>query len=329
MRGASGDNLTKAWTRCSVCVWIATVGVAFCATFAQRADAQTHLEAVERLYSSAAYDEALSALDTSDGATEAEQLASAEYRILCLLGLGELERAETTIAKFVLHHPDYRPNPARFSPSRQEQFNATRRQVLTRLFEAGAAEATASFEGKDYEAAIVRFEALLELLKVAGNDPQFVDVRTYAADFFQRAKAAAFALAEAAKPTPVAMNVVATNGDGGAHAVAATATTGRARVYDVSSTDVVPPVALRPILPPMSPEGSRVTLNPGLFEILVDESGRVQSASVRRSVSAQYDALVLNESGKWRFKPATLSGQPVPFRKLVEIYAVPLASLQR
>ena len=72
-----------------------------------------------------------------------------------------------------------------------------------------------------------------------------------------------------------------------------------------------------------------VTPNPGLFEILVDESGLVQSASVRRSVSAQYDALVLSESATWRFRPATRKGQPVPFRKLVEIYAVPLASLQR
>ena len=324
-----GTILKKAWTRCLACVLIATVSFAVCPTFAQRADAQTHLEAVERLYSSASYEEALAALDTSDVAADADQLASEEYRILCLLGLGELERAEATIAKLVLRHPDYRPNPARFSPSRQEQFNVTRRQVLRRLFEAAAAEATASSEAKDYDAAVVRFEALLELLKVAGNDPQFVDLRAYAADSFRRAKAAALALVEAARPTPVAMNVVATNGDGGAHVVAATATAGRARVYDVSSIDVVPPVALRPILPPMSPEGSHVTPNPGLFEILVDESGRVQSASVRRSVSAQYDALVLNESGKWRFKPATLKGQPVPFRKLVEIYAVPLASLQR
>jgi hypothetical protein len=39
------------------------------------------------LYSSAAYEEALAALDSVDVAGDGERIESAEYRILCLLGM--------------------------------------------------------------------------------------------------------------------------------------------------------------------------------------------------------------------------------------------------
>jgi tetratricopeptide (TPR) repeat protein len=335
---AIGDDLKKvctsariffrrAWAQRTTHAVRVTLCLSVCAAFTSRAEGQTPLQAVERLYSSAAYEDALAALDTVDVASDGERIESAEYRILCLLGMGERERAEAAIEELVTSHPHYRPSPARFSPSRQEQFNRIRRQVLVRIFEASAEEARASFEAKDYDSAIPRFEALLELLKATGSDAQFDEVRAHAADYLQRAKAAALALEEDSKPKPVGPSGVAANGEGSEQVAAATA--GLTSVYDVTSADVVPPVALKPILPPTPRDGSGVTPNPGLFEILVDESGRVQSASVRRSVSAQYDALVLSESATWRFRPATRKGQPVPFRKLVEIYAVPLASLQR
>jgi TonB family protein len=282
------------------------------------------MQAVEQLYSSAAYEDALAALDTLEVDGDEDRLESAEYRILCLLGLGEIERAEAAIETLVIQHPNYSPNPARFSPSRRQQFDAVRRAVLNRVIEVSAAEARASFEARDYDAAILRFDALLQLVTVFGSEEQFASVRIYAADFAQQAKLAASALADESKPKPPGLQAVALHGNGNER-VASTA--GSAPIYDVSSTDVVPPVALKPILPPTSPDG--VTPHPGLFEILIDETGRVRSASVRRSVTAQYDALVLRESAKWRFKPALRNGQPVSFRKLVEIYAAPLASLQR
>jgi hypothetical protein len=119
-----------------------TLCLSACAAFTPRAEGQTRMQAVERLYSSAAYEDALAALDTVDVAGDGERIESAEYRILCLLGMGERERAEAAIEKLVTSHPDYRPSPARFSPGRQEQFNAIRRQVLVRIFEASAEEAT-------------------------------------------------------------------------------------------------------------------------------------------------------------------------------------------
>ena len=101
-------------------------------------------------------------------------------------------------------------------------------------------------------------------------------------------------------------------------------------IYDVFSTEiVVPPVSLKPILPPTLRNPSSAAPSSGVFEILIDEIGHVASISVRRSINPQYDALVIQESGKWRFKSATLDGRPVKFRKLIEIYAVPLALLRQ
>lgn len=316
-------RLRRAWLRRSDSVLRLTLCFVVCGLSVAYVDGQTRMQAVEQLYLSASYEEALAALDTLEVERNEDRLASAEYRILCLMGMGDLERANAAIEAMVVSYPNYSPNPTRFSPSRRQQFNAVRQAVLGRVFEASAAEATASFEAKDFDAAIVRFDALLQLLTVAGNE-QFANVRIYAAEFSQRAKLAASALAEESKLKPATLQAVAMNG-GGTTQVASTA--GSMPIYDVTATDVVPPVALKPILPLTSPEG--VTPHPGLFEILIDESGRVRSASVRRSVSDQYDALVIRESAKWRFKPALRNGEPVPFRKLVEIYAVPLASLQR
>jgi Gram-negative bacterial TonB protein C-terminal len=90
-------------------------------------------------------------------------------------------------------------------------------------------------------------------------------------------------------------------------------------VYDESSTNVVAPVPLEPILPPVSPEQVVAAPAVGLFEIVIDERGRVESAVVRRSISPQYDALVLKDSRKWRYRPATRDGKPVKFRKVIEI----------
>jgi TonB family protein len=270
--------LRRAWSRRSESALKVALCLVLCWASVTDGEGQTRLQAVEQLYASAAYEEALAALDTLEVIRDEDRLESAEYRILCLLGMGEMERAEAAIETLVTRDPSYSPNPARFSPSRRQQFDAVRREVLGRIIEVSAAEARASFEARNFDAAILRFDALPQLVTVTGSEQ----------------------VASTAGSTPV---------------------------YDVSSTDVVPPVALKPILPPTSPDG--VTPRPGLFEILIDESGRVRSASVRRSVSDQYDALVVRESAKWRFKPALRHGQPVPFRKFVEIYAVPLASLQR
>ena len=285
-----------------------------CGLLTQPLRAQNHLRTVEKLYGSAAYEEALTVLDAHDRLVGEETIESAEYRILILFALGDVERAQRAIQKSVARFPRYRPSPLRFSPRRQEVFEAVRRHELPAIIQNEYEDAKASFDAQDYDDAIVRFELLLNLMKDVGHEG---DVRTLASDFLDLAKltaAASTAKADEARGR-LADNV--------------SSRSLQSTIYDVFSTDIVPPVSLKPILPPTLRDPSSVAPTSGVFEILIDEIGRVASISVRRSINPEYDALVIQESGNWRFKSATLDGRPVKFRKLIEIYAVRLASLGR
>jgi periplasmic protein TonB len=57
----------------------------------------------------------------------------------------------------------------------------------------------------------------------------------------------------------------------------------------------------------------------GKLEIVINESGLVESAAMTGSISAAYDTLALNAVRTWRYKPATMNGVPVKFRKVVQI----------
>jgi TonB family protein len=52
---------------------------------------------------------------------------------------------------------------------------------------------------------------------------------------------------------------------------------------------------------------------------VIDEIGAVESAVMTSSVSQTYDAMVIAAAKAWRFKPATMNGMPVKFRKTVQI----------
>jgi hypothetical protein len=56
----------RAWARRTTHAVSMTLCLSACVAFTPRAEGQTHMQAVERLYSSAAYEEALAALDSVD-----------------------------------------------------------------------------------------------------------------------------------------------------------------------------------------------------------------------------------------------------------------------
>ena len=55
----------------------------------------------------------------------------------------------------------------------------------------------------------------------------------------------------------------------------------------------------------------------GALDILIDESGLVEEAVMRTSANPRYDTLALAATKNWKFKPATLNGAPVKFRKTI------------
>ena len=57
----------------------------------------------------------------------------------------------------------------------------------------------------------------------------------------------------------------------------------------------------------------------GRIEVVIDESGAVESALMAGSVSTTYDRLAIAATKSWKFKPATVDGTPVKFRKIVQV----------
>jgi protein TonB len=92
-----------------------------------------------------------------------------------------------------------------------------------------------------------------------------------------------------------------------------------ARIYGPTDTDVIPPVAIRQDIPrwPASylPAGSP----DGVVEVVVDETGAVESAAIRQPLNKFYDSQLLEAARKWRYQPAMKGGQAVKYRRLVKI----------
>ena len=61
------------------------------------------------------------------------------------------------------------------------------------------------------------------------------------------------------------------------------------------------------------------TRDKGIMEVVIDEQGRVIAIDMRAPLHPQYDALLLAAARDWRYRPATLDGKPVRFRKVIQI----------
>jgi hypothetical protein len=92
----------------------------------------------------------------------------------------------------------------------------------------------------------------------------------------------------------------------------------RGRIYGAEDADVVPPMAIKQVIPPFQYPGP-VPPGQGLLELVIGETGAVQAAAIRKPVSPKYDPQLVNAARSWRYKPATLNGIPVVYRKLVAI----------
>ncbi len=52
---------------------------------------------------------------------------------------------------------------------------------------------------------------------------------------------------------------------------------------------------------------------------MIDEQGRVINLTLRMPIHPMYDPQLLAAAREWRYKPATVDGAPVKFRKLIQI----------
>ena len=61
----------------------------------------------------------------------------------------------------------------------------------------------------------------------------------------------------------------------------------------------------------------------GQIEVLINEAGLVETAMIKASVSAKYDELALGAARQWRYRPATMKGAPVKYRKIISVTVKP------
>jgi TonB family protein len=268
------------------------------------------LSAARDLYASAAYDDALTMLNRLRSAEHpaSQSRAIEQYRAFCLLALGRSADAEQAIEAVVAADATFQPGETDASPRIRSAFTSVRRRMLPSIIQQKYAQAKAAFDRKEFAAAADGFTQVLTALAdqdvaVEAKQPPLSDLRTLAGGFQELAAKAA-----APPPPPPAPVVVAPPPP---------AVPAAPRIYTGGETGIVPPVVVHQSLP--SFPGQVIIPRNGKLEIVIDESGSVESAVMRESVSQTYDAMVLSATRAWRYRPATANGTPVKFRKTVQI----------
>jgi hypothetical protein len=269
------------------------------------------LTAARDLYASAAYDDALTMLNRLRASEHpaSQSRAIEQYRAFCLLALGRAADAEQAIEAVVAAEPSFQPGETDASPRIRSAFTTVRRRMLPSIIQQKYAQAKVAYDRKEFGAAADGFAYVLTALAdqdvaVEAKQPPLSDLRTLAGGFQELAAKAA-----APPPPPPPAPVVAP--------VAPPPPPAAPRIYTGGETGILPPVVISQSLPPFP--GQVIIPRNGKLEVVIDEIGAVESAVMTGSVTQNYDAMVLNATKAWRYRPATLNGVPVKFRKTVQI----------
>jgi len=278
------------------------------------------------LYASAAYERALAVLDRlkqSNSASADTALAIEQYRAFCLLALDRRAEAEQAIEAVYAINPLYRPQEDEASPWVRAVFQQVHRRVLPAVLQQEYAGAKAAYDRKDYAGAATRFTRVLALLDdpdLPADKVAIADLRTLAEGFHTLSENSAKPAAApppspppsptppaAAAPPPAIPEVTPESGS---------------RIYGAEDKDVTPPVPLLQEIPRWPFSGGPDKSLEGIIEIVISESGTVESMAIRRSVTGFYDSLLEQRARSWRYQPATRRGEPVKYRRLIK-FVVP------
>jgi hypothetical protein len=301
-----------------------------------RIHAQDPLATARSLYASAAYDEALKALqEVADNAPPSAIREIEQYRFLCLLALGRQSEAKESITAVVTADPLYKIDENSVAPRIVDAFRSVRREVLPDVTNAIYNVAKAAFDRKDYKIAETQLRKVIAL----GGDPDMPggkveDIVRLSRSFLDLTVNALKGPDPAATPattTPAATNAANTTTPAAtapANAAPAGATgtipPNMGKRVEVANQpgagEIRPPMAIKQAVPPVPPDLSRFgQLRSGEIEVLIDETGKVAQSKVIASIHPVYDAMVMSAAKSWRYDPATADGVPVKYRKRIKI----------
>jgi TonB family protein len=297
-----------------VTLWRIVAGLMLAAAMARPAAAQPNaLNAARELYASARYDEALAMLTVppSSALNAADVTAVQQYRSLCLLALGRGPEAEEAIGAVVTANPSYQPSEAEASPRVRTAFTDVRQRLLPQLAQSRYSEAKAAFDQKRFADAERQLRDALTLIDAPDMLGRLADLRVLVTGFIELSLAA---LAPPPPPPPPPPVVEAPPPPEPPPAASRAE-----RIFSGDDPGVTAPVAIRQHLPTLPTQASAAARTRGLLEVVIDEQGRVISAAVRMPIHPTFDQALVAAATDWSYTPATLNGQPVKFRKMIQI----------
>jgi TonB family protein len=273
------------------------------------------LAGARAFYAAGEYETALTRLESARTDATADEVD--QYRALCLLALGRTADSERALRELVDRRPHFRMSEEDVSPRLVAMFRAVRQKMLPGIVKASYARAKTTFEEKRYAQASAALRDLLDLIAdpdAAASADALADLKMLTEGFLKladlevaSAKAAETAAATAARqaaaerppPTPT--------------------------IYSDNDPDVTPPVIAARTLPPWRPPNAIMAARSyqGHLRLVVDETGRVEGASLLRSFLPGYESDLLEAARKWQFRPAMRGGVPVKF---VRVYTVEVSS---
>jgi TonB family protein len=281
---------------------------------APRVYAQAPLDVARDLYATADYEKALVLLDDMIAGNQAGQKRDEVdlYRALCFLALGRRDDADRAVETIVQRDPLYRA-PDDIAPRMRTAFGEAKKRLLPGIIQQHYNTAKAAFDDKNFGVAGEGFQRVLEALndpdmKHAASQSPLSDLKTLASGFrdlsVQAVPAPPPVAAYVALPPPVEQKPT------------------MAKIYTGTEPGVIPPVAIVqdfPKFPGRVPSGGIA----GAVEIVIDQNGAVESATMQTPVLSGYDSIVVAAARNWRYRPARVNGQPVKFRKSIRITVVP------
>jgi hypothetical protein len=192
-------------------------------------------------------------------------------------------------------------------------FSDVRRRLLPTIIPQQYAKAKAAFDKKDYATAAAGFTDVINALAdpdvaQAAGQPPLSDVKTLAVGFQElSAKAAAPPPPPVAPPPPPAkVEPVAP---------------APPRIYNSVDADVMMAEVIRQDVPNFT---GRVTAAAvGAIEVIINERGLVEQATMRQTITPAYDRQLVDATRGWRYRPASVNGVPVKYRKLIQISIKP------
>jgi TonB family protein len=293
---------------------------------AAAAAGQDSLSRARDLYAGASYEDALVLLNRlrASGPRSDEIATIDQYRAFCLLALGRAADAEQAIEAVVAAEPSYQPSGSEVSPRVRSAFTDVRRRMLPALVQQRYATARAAFDRKDFVQATAGFKQVLDFLGApdlasTASAPPLSDLKTLALGFYDLSASAAAPPPPPLPPppSPVAIEPAPVPVPAPAPVIAVPSPR---RIYGPNDPGVVAPVAVRQSLPAFPVQTTAMRSTSGSIDVLIDETGVVEMATMSASVNPLYDRLALAAARKWQFKAASLNGVPVKFRKTVQIF---------